>query len=253
MNSLTGPQGARTPLSVLLVDRHEDTRALYAQYLKLEGCEVEEAEDGREALAKALAHRYDIIVAETRLLGFDGYQLCHLLRRDAATSATPVVIVTGDVLQADVARARSAGADAVLMKPCLPETLFAELRKVLTSNPSRSTAADVSSPDTERPSDGATPNPPRRAMLSRVHRRVDTATPPLPPPSLFCPLCDKPLVYDHSHLGGVSARHPEQWDYFDCPGQCGRFEYRQRTRKLRKVVDELNRAGLGAVFESRRQ
>jgi len=43
------------------------------------------------------------------------------------------------------------------------------------------------------------------------------------------------LKYLHSHIGGVSARHSEQWDYFECPGACGTFQYRERTRRLRKV------------------
>jgi predicted RNA-binding Zn-ribbon protein involved in translation (DUF1610 family) len=41
-------------------------------------------------------------------------------------------------------------------------------------------------------------------------------------------------VYEQSHIGGVSAKHPEQWDDFICP-TCGTFEYRHRTRKLRRV------------------
>jgi hypothetical protein len=40
------------------------------------------------------------------------------------------------------------------------------------------------------------------------------------------------LQYDCSHVGGVSARHPEQWDYFLC-AKHGAFQYRHRTRKLR--------------------
>jgi hypothetical protein len=65
--------------------------------------------------------------------------------------------------------------------------------------------------------------------------RVETDAPPAAPPSLVCPACDKPLVYARSHVGGVNARSSEQWDYFDCPSGCGTFQYRQRTRKLRRV------------------
>jgi hypothetical protein len=45
-------------------------------------------------------------------------------------------------------------------------------------------------------------------------------------------------MYEHSHVGGVSQRHPEQWDYYRCSA-CGRFQYRQRTRKLRRVDGPL--------------
>jgi hypothetical protein len=71
-------------------------------------------------------------------------------------------------------------------------------------------------------------------MMSRVRafQRFKTTTPPLEPPELVCPACDHKLQYQGSHLGGVSDRHPEQWDEFRCAA-CGPFEYRQRTRKLR--------------------
>ncbi len=52
---------------------------------------------------------------------------------------------------------------------------------------------------------------------------------------MTCPRCDRPLLYEKSHVGGVNARELEQWDYFECPQGCGTFQYRQRTRKLRRV------------------
>src|SRR5690349_114225 len=57
----------------LLVDRDLDTRRMYAEYLRLSGCAVEEAEDGREALAKAISHHPNVIVTETRLPGINGF------------------------------------------------------------------------------------------------------------------------------------------------------------------------------------
>jgi hypothetical protein len=68
-------------------------------------------------------------------------------------------------------------------------------------------------------------------MKSRVFARRSTSTPPTPPPNLRCPTCDAALTYNFSHLGGVSERFPEQWDYFTC-ADCGVFRYRHRTRKL---------------------
>jgi len=53
---------------------------------------------------------------------------------------------------------------------------------------------------------------------------------------LVCPNCDRALQYVRSHVGGVSARLSEQWDYYTCHGACGTFQYRQRTRRLRQVA-----------------
>jgi hypothetical protein len=68
-----------------------------------------------------------------------------------------------------------------------------------------------------------------------LHERHDTTAPPVTPPALICPQCDQLLAYQRSHIGGVSARHADQWDYYECPAGCGVFQYRERTRKLRRV------------------
>jgi twitching motility two-component system response regulator PilH len=226
----------------LLVDEDPDTRRMYAEYLTLStGCDVLEAEDGRDALAKALTRHPDVIVTETRLPGLSGFDLCALLRRDSSTSAIPIIFVTADALEADIRRAKRAGADAVLTKPCLPEQLLVEIAHVLEHSHAlrsgRAAAHDAAVRQIERSSALLTRSTEqaKRLKLSRVHQRHETTTPPLPPPTLVCPECDSPLQYQLSYVGGVSARHAEQWDYYECSNGCGSFQYRERTRKLRKV------------------
>jgi CheY-like chemotaxis protein len=231
-------------LIALLVDRDQDTRHLYAESLQLGNWRVDEASDGREALAKAIAVHPDVIITETRLPGIDGITLCGLLRRDVATNTIPVVFVTGDAYPADVERAMAAGADLVLTKPCLPEDLVTKLRAVLDEAQklrTRAAAVRVDARDRLGRADDALsgsvdPVHRRRNLtLKKAHRRGDTINPPVAAPALVCPLCDKPLTYRRSYLGGVSSKHSEQWDYFDCEAGCGAFQYRVRTRKLRKV------------------
>jgi hypothetical protein len=60
-----------------------------------------------------------------------------------------------------------------------------------------------------------------------------TREPPTRPPELFCPECGRSLQYRHTVLAGVDP--PERWDIFACP-DCGLFEYRHRTRKLRRIM-----------------
>jgi hypothetical protein len=62
---------------------------------------------------------------------------------------------------------------------------------------------------------------------------IVTTEPPAPPPVLRCPSCDERLGYLCSYVAGT-LRHPEQWDDYVCRA-CGRFQYRQRTRKLSRV------------------
>src|SRR5262249_50861198 len=118
------PPSGRSPSfarSVLLVDGDADTCALYSEYLRLHGFSVDQVQDGRQALAKAITQPADVVVTETRLPGIDGYRLMELLRSDRETSTLPIIVVTGE---ADVARAHAAGADVVFVKPCVPEMLL---------------------------------------------------------------------------------------------------------------------------------
>lgn len=213
---------------------------MYATYLE-STCDIEQAEDGREALAKALTRHPSVIVTETRLPGIDGFELCRILRTDEQSRQIPILFVTGDASEQAAQRAAACGADAVLVKPCLPKQLAEEIRRVL-----------IESRDTLKRSREARANAARqvvradalidrsreavhRTIASRTFQRQSTTDPPLAPLSLVCPSCDRPLRYLRSHLGGVSERHPEQWDYFECSGGCGTFQYRHRTRKLRRV------------------
>ena len=228
-----------SPLA-LLVDRDLDSRRMYAEYLRLAGCGVEEAEDGREALAKAISHHPDVIVTETRLPGINGFDLCRLLHSDMATRGIPVVFVTGDAFKPDIDRAKLAGADAVLVKPCLPERLFLELRRVMMMGEDvreRVRIATHTSRDKRERTQDLIDETRRvlRTPLSKAIPRFQTSDPPIAAPQLVCPECDLPLRYDHSNVGGVSVRHAEQWDYYECTAGCGTFQYRQRTRKLRKI------------------
>jgi CheY-like chemotaxis protein len=212
--------------SALIVDHDRDTRQMYAASLRLAQFEVDEAEEGRQALVKALARRYDVIVMETRLPGIDGYQLTEVLRRDPSTHNIPIVVVTGEGSSSVIARIREIGANAVLVKPALPEVVIAEIRRLIAAPAVPGTIAD----------DGRqwSPRPRMAHIQSRAHRRGQTLAPPMQPPPLVCPRCDAPLLYQRSYVGGVSAKHSEQWDDYECPSGCGSFQYRQRTRKVRQ-------------------
>lgn len=226
----------------LLAGRDRDSRQMYAEYLRHAAFDVEEAEDGREALAIAISRNPQIIVTETQLPGIDGFRLCELLRSDQNTQGIPIIVVTPDVYPADISRAERAGADAVLAVPCLPERLLAEIHSCLSKSDELRKRAHVARAGANEQIARSTRELEKsrairtRMPLSRIFNRHTTTAPPMPPPVLVCPSCDTPLAYRDSHIGGVSEHHIEQWDYYQCPAKCGTFQYRQRTRKLRKLT-----------------
>jgi CheY-like chemotaxis protein len=160
----------RSPLA-LLVDRDDDTRKMYAEYLRLSVCDIDEAEDGREALAMAITHHPDVIITETRLPGINGFDLCRLLKEDESTRGIPVVFVTADAFATDVKRAETAGADSVLVKPCLPERLAGEIRRLLHDSPHlREQAREVRDKISDQPGRSEEVRNRRRATFRRTVR-----------------------------------------------------------------------------------
>jgi len=224
----------------LIVDPDAETRDRYGVILTAEASEIEYAEDGRDALAKAIGRPPRFMITETHLKFIHGYTLCALLRADPITANVRIVVITGDTSPDDIERARSSGADSVLRKPCQPEALLQAIapgrdRSLISEKHLRVTPAKAAS--RQATFDAAIEPPTEQSSRSmvRAHRRYDTNTPPIAPPPLRCPCCDRPLQYLRSHIGGVSARLPEQWDYYTCRSACGAFQYRQRTRRLRRA------------------
>jgi two-component system cell cycle response regulator DivK len=124
---------AAAPL-ILVVDDFLDNRQMYAEYLAFSGLRVEEAENGHEALEKAFAMLPDLIVMDLSLPGIDGWEATRRLKNDPRTKRIPVIALTGHALAGHSKGAMDAGCDAFITKPCLPERLLEEVRKMLTSS-----------------------------------------------------------------------------------------------------------------------
>jgi CheY-like chemotaxis protein len=123
---------------VLIVEDDSDTREMYTEWLVYSGFRVAQATDGIEAIEKARELRPDVIATDISLKGeIDGFQLTESLKSYAHTNKIPVIAVTGWAMGGYVERARKAGCDSVLVKPCLPETLLAEIQRLLKTHPPR--------------------------------------------------------------------------------------------------------------------
>jgi CheY-like chemotaxis protein len=116
---------------VLLVDDASDVRELYGAHLVLEGFRVETAADGREAIAQCQALQPDIVVLDLGLPAMDGLEVCRRLKDDPRTASIPVIVVSGRDPVSTAPEAKAAGAAAYLFKPVLPETLHAQIVRLL--------------------------------------------------------------------------------------------------------------------------
>jgi len=126
------PPVQRAPL-VLIVDDNADLRELYATFFTSEGLRVDTAGDGVIGLARARATLPDVIVADLSMPHLDGWEMTRRLKADPYTAHIAVVACTGRAYGGSAERALEAGCDAYVAKPCLPETLLYEIRRVLAS------------------------------------------------------------------------------------------------------------------------
>ena len=116
---------------VLVVDDYPDAREMYTEYLEYTGFEVVQASNGMEALQQAVDTTPDIILMDLSLPVMDGWEATRRLKADQRTAHIPVVALTGHALAGISEGAKQAGCDAFVTKPCLPEDLVKEIRKVL--------------------------------------------------------------------------------------------------------------------------
>ena len=104
---------------------------MYAEYLRFAGCTVVTAVNGREALARIIARLPDAIVLDLSLPKLDGWAVATTLKADPRTRPIPIVAVTGHTRPGAEREARTAGVDAYLMKPCLPEDVLETIHQLI--------------------------------------------------------------------------------------------------------------------------
>jgi two-component system, cell cycle response regulator DivK len=127
-------------LLVLVVEDDPETRLFYTEALQGDGFVVEQAHNGRQALQKAFEMEPDLILTDIAVPGIDGIELCRRLRADSRTHDIPILAISGygDRQYAD--RARMAGADQMLAKPCDAGVIIDEARRLLLSRVGRALA-----------------------------------------------------------------------------------------------------------------
>jgi two-component system cell cycle response regulator DivK len=117
----------RTKAVILLVEDFVDAREMYREYLEFSGFTVETACDGHEAIAKAHEHTPDLVLMDLSLPRLDGWEATKRLRADPETAHLTIVALSAHALASDWERARLAGCDGFIAKPCLPQDLVEEM------------------------------------------------------------------------------------------------------------------------------
>ncbi len=105
---------------ILLVEDHPLNRKLFREILERDFIIVE-AESAEAAQDRLRETRPDLILMDVHLPGMDGLMLTRLLKSDPATAAIPIVVVSANMMERDILRAREAGCTDCISKPITEE------------------------------------------------------------------------------------------------------------------------------------
>lgn len=113
---------------ILVVDDEERIRRLLRMYLEREDYMIEEAENGEEALKKATAEDFDMILLDLMMPGIDGIEVCKQLREK---KATPIIMLTAKGEEANRVQGFEVGTDDYIVKPFSPREVVLRVKALL--------------------------------------------------------------------------------------------------------------------------
>jgi two-component system alkaline phosphatase synthesis response regulator PhoP len=116
---------------ILVVEDEEDILELVRYNLVKEGYQVTGALTGEDALKKARAEVFDLIVLDLMLPGIDGLDVAKKLKSDPKTGHFPILMLTAKGEEADIVTGLELGADDYVTKPFSPRVLIARVRAIL--------------------------------------------------------------------------------------------------------------------------
>lgn len=118
------------PLRILLVEDSEDNQRLIQSYLKHHPFRIDIAGNGQEALQRYQEAKYDLVLMDVQMPVMDGYTATRAIRsweRVSGRSETPILALTANALQDDMAKSEAAGCTAHLTKPIRKAALLEAL------------------------------------------------------------------------------------------------------------------------------
>ena len=120
--------------SLLLVEDNPDNRLLIKAYLKREPYDIDEAENGAEALTLFREHAYDLVLMDVQMPVMDGHTATREIRAWEAAqgrTAVPIVALTAHAIKEDTEKSLAAGCTAHLTKPIKKQTLLNAIGELL--------------------------------------------------------------------------------------------------------------------------
>jgi CheY-like chemotaxis protein len=112
---------------ILVADDDADNRAIAQDALEMAGYDVVTATDGEEALEKISSEKPAVILLDLSMPKVDGWEVARRVRANQGLAHVPIIAFTAHALVGEELKAKSAGCDDYLSKPCVPKTLVARV------------------------------------------------------------------------------------------------------------------------------
>jgi two-component system chemotaxis response regulator CheY len=126
--------GADPNMKILVVDDMSTMRRIVKNILKQLGFNnIEEAENGKEALEKLRAEAYGLVVSDWNMPVMTGIELLRAVRADDLLKHIPVLMVTAEAQKDNVIEAVQAGVSHYIVKPFTAESLQEKINKIFQS------------------------------------------------------------------------------------------------------------------------
>ncbi|MDY6865087.1 MAG: DUF835 domain-containing protein [Halobacteriota archaeon] len=122
---------------ILVVDDLPDNVELLAQTLEDFDYDVITAENGREAIDKAVSELPDLILLDVMMPDLDGYSVCDILTSKEEASDIPIIMLTAKTLPEDLKKGFDVGAHDYIKKPFEEVELIARVQAALRLKESR--------------------------------------------------------------------------------------------------------------------
>jgi DNA-binding response OmpR family regulator len=134
---------SRPELRVAVIEDDEDIAFTTRVNLEREGYAVSAFRNGHEGLLGVQQGGFDFLILDLNLPDLDGFTICRELRRDAATSKLPILMLTARTSEADRIMGLELGADDYLLKPFSVRELLARIGAILRRSKGTETDAAV--------------------------------------------------------------------------------------------------------------
>lgn len=112
---------------ILVVEDNEDNLTVLCDELEYVGYEVISAANGEEAIEKTLTERPDLILMDISIPVIDGWEATRRLKADPKTVDIPIIALTAHAMAGDAEKAKAAGCDGYIAKPCTPDEVAAKV------------------------------------------------------------------------------------------------------------------------------